>query len=74
VTRPAYVADEPREWRPGDALWADPAHVRYYPMRVLCGSCGGVGCAHCAKPAEPERGRWQRLLGHLTRKDSCAPD
>jgi hypothetical protein len=68
VSRPAYVATEPRPWRPNDALWSDPAHVRYYPMHVLCGSCGGVGCEFCAEPEPQPLGRWQRLLARL-RKD-----
>ena len=68
MTRPAYVAGEPRPWRPNDALWADRQHFVRYETVVLCANCSGRGCELCAEP-EPKPGRWQRFGARLTRKE-----
>jgi hypothetical protein len=39
--------------------------VRFYPMQVLCGACGGLGCDLCAEPDPEPESRWRRLRARL---------
>jgi hypothetical protein len=64
VSRPEYVGEHPVDAHTAEALGS--GQIRYYPMQVLCGVCGGLGCRHCEPPKPPSR--WQRvraLLGRL---------
>lgn len=62
MSRPPFVGENPIDGRTAEALAL--GQIRFYPMQVLCGACGGLGCSLCAEP-DPEPSRWQRILAAL---------
>jgi hypothetical protein len=59
-----WVSEEPVDARTAEALAS--SHIRFYPMEVLCGACGGIGWERCAEPEPPSR--WAQLWAALRRK------
>ncbi len=59
------IGGELREVTPATAQAFASGHIRYWPMEVLCGVCGGIGCEHCAEPEPEPRSRWARLRSRL---------
>jgi hypothetical protein len=56
-----WTSSEPVDARTAQ-LFAS-GHIRFRPMEVLCGACGGIGCGYCQEPEpEPRRPFWKRLL------------
>jgi hypothetical protein len=51
MTRPADVTEQPVDARTAEALAS--TQIRWYPMEVLCGACGGLGCERCLRLTIP---------------------
>jgi hypothetical protein len=61
-----WVPTEPVSPRNAQLITSD--HIRFHPMEVLCGNCGGLGCGYCEPEPEPQLSRRQLLRQLFKRK------